>query len=300
VPAPADAADNGAAADAASAAEAAAAPLAEQAAAPLAEQAEAEQAATAEATASATEPSAAEATTPTEPTTVSEAPAPAAQPVAAMRATEPRSSVAPPSAGDASARSLIPVATGDSDAPQDDVGDYELPGARGVLSGAAIRRVTYVALLAAAAAVPAWVVFRARSVDVQPRAEAAAAAKVTAAGPTTLAPAREIEADDEANEPAEPPPLAVPVDPVKALELRREARRLLEAGQIDPGVAAARNAIALNPADPESYVLLAAGLQDQGRWAESREVFSRCIHKSKDAINAECVYFATSGTITNR
>jgi hypothetical protein len=65
-------------------------------------------------------------------------------------------------------------------------------------------------------------------------------------------------------------------------------------------VAAARNAIALNPADPESYVLLAAGLQDMGRWAESREVFSRCIHKSKDGINAECAYFASSGTLTNR
>ena len=224
----------------------------------------------------------------------------AAEPTTAIRGREAIPSVAPSSAGDAAARSLIPVATSaDSDAPPDDLEDYSVPGARGALSGAAIRRVTYVALLAAAAAVPAWVVFRARSVDVQPRADIAAAKVANAsAGPTTPAPAREIEADD--NEPAEPPPAAVPVDPAKALELRREARRLLESGQIDPGVAAARNSIALNPADPESYVLLAAGLQDQGRWAESREVFSRCIHKSKDSINAECVYFATSQTVTNR
>jgi hypothetical protein len=137
-------------------------------------------------------------------------------------------------------------------------------------------------------------------VEVPQRAEASAS-KVTAAsaGPSTLEPARVIEADDN-EDPPEPAAVTVPVDPVKALEARREARRLLEGGQIEPGVAAARNAIALNPADPESYVLLAAGLQDMGRWAESRDVFSRCIHKSKDGINAECIYFASSGTVTNR
>jgi hypothetical protein len=135
---------------------------------------------------------------------------------------------------------------------------------------------------------------------VQARAEASAQKSAAAsAGPSTLQPAREIEADEDPG-PAEPAVVAVPVDPVKGLELRREARRLLEAGQIDTGVATARRAIEANPADAECYVLLAAGLQDQGRWAESREVFSRCVRKSNQGINAECVYFASSGTITNR
>jgi hypothetical protein len=244
--------------------------------------------------------SASDVKTPTEPTTVTEV-APRAETAVAAGKVEPRPSQAPPSTSDIAARSLIPVATGaDSDATEDDGGDYDLPGTGPRLSGAAVRRVTFVALLAAAAAIPAWVVFRARSVDVPQRAEASAS-KVTAAGagPSTLEPARVIEADDNAD-PPEPAAVAVPVDPVKALEARREARRLLEGGQIEPGVAAARNAIALNPADPESYVLLAAGLQDMGRWAESRDVFSRCVHKSKDGINAECAYFANSGTITNR
>jgi hypothetical protein len=241
-----------------------------------------------------------DATTPTEPTTESEAPPPAP----AMRATEVRVSEAPPSKSDDAARSLIPVATSaetDASEETDNVeDDFELPGATPPWSGAAVRRVTFVALLAAAAAVPAWVVFRARTVDVQARTEVAASKAAPAGvGPTTLQPPREIEADDDTDE-AEPPPAAVPVDPVKALQVRREARRLLESGQIDPGVAAARNAIALDPADPECYVLLAAGLQDHGRWAESREVFSRCVNKSKNGINAECVYFASSGTITNR
>src|SRR5262245_37732699 len=147
------------------------------------------EATTAEARASGSEASAlaADATTPTEPTTVSDAPPAAeqvtavrgretvsdapssAEPVTGIRGREPIPSLAPASAGDASARSLIPVATSDSDAPQEDLDDFELPG-EGPLTGASLRRVTYVALLAAAAAVPAWVVFRARSVDVQQRA----------------------------------------------------------------------------------------------------------------------------------
>jgi hypothetical protein len=246
--------------------------------------------------------SAADATTPTAPTASSEPP-PAATTATARPATESRSSLAPASGTDAAARSLIPVATSDTSDEERDRDldeDFALPGAGPPWSSATIRRVTYVALLAAAAAVPAWVVFRARSVDVQARTDNAAQKAAAAAGPSTLQPTRVIEGDEQAEAIAEPAPSLVALDPTKAAEVRREARRLLEAGIIEPGVAAARSAIALNPADPEAYVLLAAGLQDMGRWAESREVFSRCVHKSKNGINAECAYFANSGTITNR
>ena len=246
--------------------------------------------------------SSAEATTPTAPTASSEPPPEATTAAATPAATGSPSSLAPASGTDAAARSLIPVATSTSSdtAPDPDLEeDFGVPGAGPPWSSATVRRVTYVALLAAAAAVPAWVVFRARTVDVQARTEnTAAKAAPAAAGPSTLQPTREIEGDDDNSD--EPLPAIVPLDPAKALETRREARRLLEAGIIERGVAAARSAIAMNPSDPESYVLLAAGLQDMGRWAESREVFSRCVNKSKNGINAECVYFATSGTMTNR
>jgi hypothetical protein len=106
---------------------------------------------------------------------------------------EARPSVAPISKSDASARSLIPVATGSSDAPGDDEvdDDFHLPGAGAPWSSAAVRRATFVALLAAAAAVPAWVVFRARTVDVSAHADVSAqkAAPISAA-PTTLEPTR--------------------------------------------------------------------------------------------------------------
>jgi hypothetical protein len=239
------------------------------------------------------------AVTPTAPTTVSDVPP---RPSAEARAESARASLAPMS-GDAAARSLIPVATSDSDAPfeEDQADTFALPGTSNPWSTASVRRATFVALLAAAAAVPAWVVFRARGV-VPPPDPPVAAAKLTPTGPTTLGPAREVEADEDEAEPSPAASSAVPVaiDPVKGAELKREARRLLENGVIDQGVATARRSIEMNPNDPECYVLLAAGLQDQGRWAESREVFSRCVHKSNNGINAECVYFATSGTVTNR
>ena len=240
------------------------------------------------------------AVTPTEPRTASDAPSMPASPAAIAAA---RQSTAPAPNSDASARSLIPVATGSSDAPSEPLDeDFDLPGAGAPWSSAAVRRATFVALLAAAAAVPAWVVIRARSIDApDPTAGLAAKAAATAAAPSTLAPPREVEADDDKDDPAPASSAAlVAIDPVKGLAMRQEARRLLESGLIDPGVAAARRAIELNPNDPECYVLLAAGLQDQGRWAESREVFSRCVRKSSTGINAECAYFANSGSITNR
>jgi hypothetical protein len=98
---------------------------------------------------------------------------------------------------------------------------------------------------------------------------------------------------DEA--PAPPPDkldLAEP-DIASGRELRKEARRLLERGQADEGVAVARRAIGADPNAPEAYILLAAGLQDLGRWQESRDVFAKCIAQPNGKANPECVYFAT-------
>jgi len=89
------------------------------------------------------------------------------------------------------------------------------------------------------------------------------------------------------------PYIARPVDATKARQLRLEARKLLEAGQAEEGVDVARRAIGADPNDPEGYVLLAAGLQDLGRWQESRDVFMKCVRESDRKANAECVYFAT-------
>jgi hypothetical protein len=82
-------------------------------------------------------------------------------------------------------------------------------------------------------------------------------------------------------------------DPAKGRELRQEARRLLESGNAEEGVRVSRLAIQADPNEAEGYILLAAGLQDLGRWQESRDVFAKCVQESGRKANAECVYFAT-------
>jgi hypothetical protein len=116
---------------------------------------------------------------------------------------------------------------------------------------------------------------------------------VTTAGPLVEAPALAA-TRDEAAEPLDDPDFVVPIPDVeKGRELRREARRHLEAGRAEEGVSVARQAIEADANDPEGYILLAAGLQDLGRWKESRDVFVKCVRESNGKMNTECVYFAT-------
>jgi hypothetical protein len=86
-----------------------------------------------------------------------------------------------------------------------------------------------------------------------------------------------------------------PVDEAMARQLQQRARELLVAGQIVEGVLFARRAIAANPMDSDSYILLAAGLEDLGRWEEARNIFSQCVRRSGGTASAECRYFATQG-----
>jgi hypothetical protein len=98
--------------------------------------------------------------------------------------------------------------------------------------------------------------------------------------------------------PPPPPPTASTGDsaPAVAVEdtaaLLRSARSLLGAGRAREGVAAAREAVQKNPLDAESYILLAAGLQDLGAWTEARAVFTDCLRKAQRGTSSACQYFA--------
>jgi hypothetical protein len=170
--------------------------------------------------------------------------------------------------------------------PEPDLGF--LPG-RGFSVGAAgIRRA---AIGAAAVVVSAGIVLMLTRKPSSPKraplattsaAESVPEPKGAAAGETVET------ADDSELEPLEPSA----ADVARARDLRREARQLLEAGRAEEGVVVARRAIGADPNHPESYILLAAGLQDLGRWQESRDVFAKCVRESDRKANAECVYFA--------
>lgn len=92
--------------------------------------------------------------------------------------------------------------------------------------------------------------------------------------------------------PAPSPSIATPSVPSDRSALIRAARALLEAGHTREGVAAARLAVDANSSDAEPYILLAAGLQDEGRWGEAQSVFSLCKQKTSSGPNATCRYFA--------
>jgi len=124
-------------------------------------------------------------------------------------------------------------------------------------------------------------------------------AEVHAESPPALALSAEVPQPVALNDDPVPDPDdnvdELPVDVAKGLALRKEARAMLEAGRIDEGVATARLAIEANPGDSENYILLAAGLQDQGKWDEARQIFGKCMKQSSRAERSECVYFATRG-----
>jgi hypothetical protein len=79
---------------------------------------------------------------------------------------------------------------------------------------------------------------------------------------------------------------------VDSASLIRTARSLLEAGHTRDGVVAARAAVSANPTDAEPYILLAAGLQDLGKWTEAQAVFTTCKLAASSGPNATCRYFA--------
>jgi hypothetical protein len=171
---------------------------------------------------------------------------------------------------------------GDSDDDLD-----QIPLSRAPLGRAGARRAAIAA--SALIAVAAIVVVAKRALSPAP-----VAAPSSSAATAPPAPREPNAPTDDTLEPAEEvefPPSAA--DPAKGLALRRQARQLLEKGSAEEGVKVSRLAIQADPNDPEGYILLAAGLQDLGRWQESRDVFAKCVQESSRRGNAECVYFAT-------
>jgi hypothetical protein len=168
-------------------------------------------------------------------------------------------------------------------APDEDL-DF-IPMSRAPVGRAGAQRAAIAAAALIAALAIVFVVKRAMSPR---RTEAPPPSLSAARAPEPSAPP--VDTLEPANDPFLEPSAA---DPAKGLELRRQARQLLEGGNAEQGVKLARQAIQADPNDAEGYILLAAGLQDLGRWQESREVFAKCVHESNRKANAECVYFAT-------
>jgi hypothetical protein len=83
-----------------------------------------------------------------------------------------------------------------------------------------------------------------------------------------------------------------PAPSADAQTLLAKARALFVSGHTRDGVVLARAAIASDPLDARSYVLLGAGLQDLGEFAAARDVFQDCARTATRGPHAACRYFA--------
>jgi hypothetical protein len=86
-----------------------------------------------------------------------------------------------------------------------------------------------------------------------------------------------------------PSPSAQLANAAAAPALVKKARSLLQSGHAREGVALAREAIATDSTLAEGYVLLAAGLEDLGRWSDAHRTFALCTERTQ---SSECSYFA--------
>jgi Flp pilus assembly protein TadD len=80
-----------------------------------------------------------------------------------------------------------------------------------------------------------------------------------------------------------------PSNAAAAVRLATQARALLRAGRAREGLTSARAAVDADPTLAEAYVLVAAGLEDMGRWREAHHTYLTCVDHTG---SAECSYFA--------
>jgi hypothetical protein len=80
-----------------------------------------------------------------------------------------------------------------------------------------------------------------------------------------------------------------PSNTAAALRLATQARGLLRAGRAREGIESARAAVDADPTLAEAYVLVAAGLEDIGRWSEAHRTYVTCVDHTQ---SRECSYFA--------
>jgi thioredoxin-like negative regulator of GroEL len=80
-------------------------------------------------------------------------------------------------------------------------------------------------------------------------------------------------------------------DPAKAKELVGKSLRALEMGKYADSIEAAKQAIAHDPEDANSYLYWGTALMSTGKRAEAKEVFSTCVEKARRGPIHECRQF---------
>lgn len=96
-------------------------------------------------------------------------------------------------------------------------------------------------------------------------------------------------ADPSSLSDASAPAAGEPSNAAAAARLATQAKALLRAGRAQEGITSARAAVDADPTLAEAYVLVAAGLEDMGRWSEAHHTYVTCVDHTQ---SSECRYFA--------
>lgn len=87
---------------------------------------------------------------------------------------------------------------------------------------------------------------------------------------------------------ASPDSAAPQVDPAEGAKLRKEAESLLNRGRYKESIEVSRAAIAADPLQATSYLLLGTALQSTGKWKDGIEAYSECVRKATRGPVHEC------------
>lgn len=84
------------------------------------------------------------------------------------------------------------------------------------------------------------------------------------------------------------PSAAPETDPKAAKEQKLRAKQFLERGKAAEAIEAADRAVALDPSDAESWLVLGAAYQEKGNVKEARRCYSECVKQGKGGFRGEC------------
>jgi Flp pilus assembly protein TadD len=77
-------------------------------------------------------------------------------------------------------------------------------------------------------------------------------------------------------------------DPKAALKAKHQSQRALDAGKLADAIESGEHAVALDPSDAESWLILGAAYQARGATADARRCFSSCMRLGKRGPRREC------------
>jgi hypothetical protein len=184
--------------------------------------------------------------------------------------------------------SLAPHELAPEEEPEDDFGPGS-PGRRARLQRYVKVTVAACALLCVAAIVRVGIA-QVNAADGEREESAAHPSPVVTPppAPTDTTSAAAVAASAPSAEPASPSGAPSAAGTASAIEERELARRSLEHGKARDAVAAAERAVAADPTDADSWLLLGSANQELGHAAAARTAFRSCLKSAKHGPVREC------------